>query len=207
MNARADRARRAGRRPGADRARGGQVRDLRRAGAPVVTDGPFPESKELLAGYRIDRRRVARAGHRDRGPGVGRAGPERRAAPAADRGARGHGAAGPGRVTGRPTRIEDLLRDAAPQVLGARRPPLRQLRRRRGRRAGGAARGRHPVARRQGMPDNPRRLADPGRLAPHDRPAPQRRRRAGGARTLGRARSATRAAPDARSRSTTTRWS
>ena len=23
------------------------------AGAPVVTDGPFPESKELLAGYRI----------------------------------------------------------------------------------------------------------------------------------------------------------
>ena len=23
------------------------------AGAPVITDGPFPESKELLAGYRM----------------------------------------------------------------------------------------------------------------------------------------------------------
>ncbi len=31
-------------------------------GAPVVTDGPFPESKELLAGYRIvDVESVARA--------------------------------------------------------------------------------------------------------------------------------------------------
>ena len=41
--------------------------------APVITDGPYPESKELLAGYRIDRRRDPRAGHRDRGAGVGRA--------------------------------------------------------------------------------------------------------------------------------------
>lgn len=32
------------------------------AGAPVITDGPFPESKELLAGYRIvDVESVARA--------------------------------------------------------------------------------------------------------------------------------------------------
>ena len=32
------------------------------ASAPVITDGPYPESKELLAGYRIDRRRDASSG-------------------------------------------------------------------------------------------------------------------------------------------------
>ena len=41
------------------------------AGAPVITDGPYPESKELLAGYRLIDVETARAGHRDRGPGVG----------------------------------------------------------------------------------------------------------------------------------------
>ena len=48
------------------------------AGAPVVTDGPFPESKELLAGLPDDRRRVGGAGHRDRRAGLGGAGPGRR---------------------------------------------------------------------------------------------------------------------------------
>ena len=44
-----------------------------------------------------------------------------------------------GRALSSDPRVEDLLRELAPQVLGIARPPLRRLRRRRGRRAGGAA--------------------------------------------------------------------
>ena len=33
---------------------------------PVVSDGPFPETKELIAGYRLVEVGVAGAGHRDR---------------------------------------------------------------------------------------------------------------------------------------------
>ncbi len=41
--------------------------------APVITDGPFPESKELLAGYRIVDVDIGRAGCRDRGQDLRRA--------------------------------------------------------------------------------------------------------------------------------------
>src|SRR6185312_14926996 len=50
---------------------------------------------------------------------------------------------------------------------------VRALRHRRGRSAGGAAGGRHPVARRR-SPRQPARLADHGRLSSADRPAAQR---------------------------------
>ena len=43
------------------------------SGAPVVTDGPFPESKELLAGYRMIDVDSRGARHRDRRSGLGRA--------------------------------------------------------------------------------------------------------------------------------------
>ena len=69
--------------------------------------------------------------------------------------------------------IEDLLRALAPQVLGALVRRYGQLRRVRGRGAGGAARRRRPVARR-GRAGEPARLADHGRVAPADRPAAQR---------------------------------
>ena len=87
-----------------------------REGAPVVTDGPYPETQEVLAGLHHRRVRQLRPGHRDRRP-VGRPGRpgrvRRRAA-----GARRH--RGPGRLTRcRGTPVEDLLRELAPQVLGA----------------------------------------------------------------------------------------
>ena len=34
------------------------------AGRPPVTDGPFAETKDLIAGWMVDRRRVLGAGHR-----------------------------------------------------------------------------------------------------------------------------------------------
>ena len=49
----AGRVRRAGRRPGPERA-GARPPGRRCAnGAPVVTDGPYPETQEVLAGYTI----------------------------------------------------------------------------------------------------------------------------------------------------------
>ena len=68
--------------------------------APVITDGPYPESKELLAGYRLVDVETARAGRRDRRPGLGGARAERGADPAAHRGARGAERPRPGAVTG-----------------------------------------------------------------------------------------------------------
>ena len=62
-------------------------------GRPVVTDGPFPEVKEVLAGYQLVDVESEAARDRDRGAGVGRAGAGRRAAAAADRGAPGDGRA------------------------------------------------------------------------------------------------------------------
>jgi hypothetical protein len=57
------------------------------AGAPVVTDGPFPESKELLAGYRIiDVESVERA-LEIAARGSAAPGPRRGADRAGDRGA------------------------------------------------------------------------------------------------------------------------
>ena len=59
--------------------------------APVVTDGPYAEAKEQLAGLPDHRRRVARARPRDRSPGLGSARTGRRPDPAADRSPPGHG--------------------------------------------------------------------------------------------------------------------
>ena len=71
--------------------------------------------------------------------------------------------------------VEELLRELAPQVLGALVAALRPLRRLRGRRPGGAARGRAAVAGR-GRAGQPARLADHGRRAAADRRAAQRER-------------------------------
>ena len=46
--------------------------------APVVTDGPFQEFKEWLAGYQIVDVESRSAGDRDRGPALGGAGAGRR---------------------------------------------------------------------------------------------------------------------------------
>ncbi len=89
-------------------------------GAPVVTDGPFPESKELLAGYRIvDVETPERAPSRSRPKGPAAPGPEGVADRADDRGAPGDGRARARECDRRAPGIEDLLRDLAPQVLGA----------------------------------------------------------------------------------------
>ena len=73
-----------------------------KGGAPEVTDGPFAEAKEFLAGYWIVDCREHGAGLRDRRPRVGGAGHGRRAAEHADRGARGDERAARGRVTAAP---------------------------------------------------------------------------------------------------------
>ena len=81
---------RAGRRRGAGGAGAGARSCARRKnGAPEVTDGPFPEAKEFLAGYWIVDVENARARLRDRGARVGGARPGRRAAQHADRSAPG----------------------------------------------------------------------------------------------------------------------
>ena len=100
-------------------------------------------------------------------------------------------------VTARPRRAgEHLLRELAPQVLGAVDPPLRRLRRRRGRGAGGAARRRAQWPR-EGVPDNPRgwliqvaarRMTDHLRSGARAPPARRRSSCAGSRRRAGRAR-------------------
>ena len=156
----------------------------RRDGAPVVTDGPFAEAKELLAGYRMVDVESRGARHRDRGAGLGRARAGRRAAAAADRGAPGDGRARPerDRVTATATGIEDLLRELAPQVLGA-------LVRRYGdfdaaedavQEALLAAATQWPA---EGVPDNPRGWLIQVAVAAADRPVPQRGRPGGAGRS------------------------
>ena len=89
-------------------------------GVPVVTDGPYPETQEVLAGYTIvecdsfDRATeiAARAGERPTRPARRRI----RGRRATDR----RGRRRPGRLTRAVTAdVEDLLRRLAPQVLGA----------------------------------------------------------------------------------------
>ena len=65
--------------------------------APVVTDGPFQEFKEWLAGFQIVDVGVGAARDRDRRPRLGRAGTRRRTDAAADRGAKGDGRGARGR--------------------------------------------------------------------------------------------------------------
>ena len=155
------------------------------ATAPVVTDGPFQEFKEWVAGYQIvdvesEERAIEIAGE-----ALGRAGAGRRRDRAADPGAPGHGGAPSNaaemEATSRrprasqlsPDPVEDLLRELAPQVLGA-------LARRYGdfdaaedavqeallAAADALAARRHP--------GEPTRLADPDRRAAADRPVAER---------------------------------
>ena len=84
---------------------------------PKIIDGPYPESKELLAGYRlvdVDSldRALEIAARSSAAPGPGGV-----ADPAADRGAPGAGRARPRGVTA--PDVEGLLRELAPQALGA----------------------------------------------------------------------------------------
>ena len=85
-------------------------------GAPEVTDGPFPESKEYLAGWWVIDVDEPGPGVRGRDRDLGGPGPRRCAAAPADRGTPSPGRAARGRVT---EAVEDLLRTEAPQVLGA----------------------------------------------------------------------------------------
>ena len=148
----------------------------------MITDGPFPESKELLAGYRMvdvesDERAIEIAAQASAAPGPGgvpiqqpievRAGDER---------------ARPGDVTDRARAIEDLLRELAPQVLGA-------VVRRYGDFADAedavqeallAAATHWPA---EGVPDNPLGWLIRVAVAPDGRPAPQRAAPGGAART------------------------
>ena len=104
------------------------VRAAPKSGEPVVTDGPFAEAKEFLAGFWIIDVRAGRARLRASPPDdLGGAGQGRRAAEHADRGAPGDEQAARGPVmpsdldaggTDRPG-AEQLLRTLAPQVLGA----------------------------------------------------------------------------------------
>ena len=182
----AGRQRRAGRVRGPGAARPGQDRHLRRRHAPVVTDGPFQEFKEWLAGYQIvdvesEERAIEIAAKISAVPGPGGV-----PTAAADPGAAGDGPARrptPPRWTRscstwaasaeRAAGVEDLLRELAPQVLGALVRRYRRLRRRRGRRPGGAARRRRALAARR-RPGEPARLAGADRRAAADRPVAQR---------------------------------
>ena len=109
-------------------------RPRRRRRRPVVTDGPFQEFKEWVAGFQVIDVDTRGAGAGDRRAGLGGARPGWRAAAAADPRAPGHGRR-PGRrrlderVAGgcegcsparsrRDRRSEDLLRELAPRVLG-----------------------------------------------------------------------------------------
>ena len=84
-----------------------------RDGTPAVTDGPFGEVKEQLAGIFLDRRRQPRSRPGDRRPARR---VRRRRDPAR------HGGCRDGDVTASdavPADIEGLLRHLAPQVLAA----------------------------------------------------------------------------------------
>ena len=90
-------------------------------GAPAVTDGPFAEAKEFLAGYWIvDVDSPARA-YEIAAAASAAPGPGWKAAEHADRSARGHERTARRSVTtaGLDANTENLLRELAPQVLGA----------------------------------------------------------------------------------------
>ena len=92
-------------------------------GAPI-TDGVFPESKEFLAGYWIVDVDSPERAYADRGESLGSAGSRRGAVEHADRSAPVYERASTGNCneTAMPamdTTSEHLLRELAPQVLGA----------------------------------------------------------------------------------------
>ena len=144
-----------------------QARTVRvRGGVPAITDGPFVEAKEQLAGYLPVRVRDPGARDRDR-RALARRQLRRGRAAAAD------GSVRNGDVTTDAARVEDLLRGLAPQVLGAL---VRRYRRFDAaedavQEALLAAAVHWPG---DGVPENPRGVADHGRLAPADRRAAQR---------------------------------
>ena len=124
-------------------------------GVPAVTDGPFGEAKEQLAGvFLVDSDTLERVLEYS---GSARSVQHRR-------GAAGHGRDdGRGDVTA-DVRIEGLLRELAPQALGALGAAVRPVRCLRGRGPGGAA-GRGDAVARGGRPGESAWLADHGRLA------------------------------------------
>jgi hypothetical protein len=71
--------RRVRRRAGPRRPRASEDRPREESGPPAVTDGPFAESKEFLAGFWIIDVGERGARDRDRRRSLGRAGPRRRA--------------------------------------------------------------------------------------------------------------------------------
>ena len=168
------------------RARPREDRHAPTATRPVVTDGPFQEFKEWLAGFQIvdvetEERALEIAARLSAVPGPGGV-----ADAAADPGPAGswkrrRGRRGDGRVPRargrRPLSDADRCRGPAARARAAgprrARPAVRRLRRCRGRRAGGAARGGAALAagRRAG---GAARLADPDRDPPADRPVAQR---------------------------------
>ena len=184
---RADRARRTDRRPGADRTRGGQARDLwryRRPGRHGRSLSPSTRSCSPATGSSTSNRSSGRSRSRPRCP------PRRVRTPPRSSSRSSCGRSWPRSVPRRelrgvttsPQPVEDPLRDAAPRVLGA-------LVRRYGNFADAedavqeallAAATQWPS---QGTPEQPGGLAGPGGLATPDRPASQRRARARSART------------------------
>ena len=119
-----------------------------RGGVPAITDGPYVEAKELLAGYSIVECETAGTGDRDRRPLAG-------CAVLGDGGAADDGAGRRGDVSTAPA-VEDLLRELRAAGPRRARPSLRALRRVRGRGTGGAAGRRRAVARRKACRSNPR---------------------------------------------------
>ena len=131
----------------------GASRSRRQERRAAVTDGPFAEAKEFLAGYWIveviapSARTRSRRKRRRRREG-------RRAAEHGDRGASGDERAARRRLTATrpdPT-IEHLLRDLAPQVLGVVARRHARFRGRGGRGAGSADRRGDAVAARRAFP-------------------------------------------------------
>ena len=142
-------------------------------GRPPVTDGPFAETKDLIAGWMVIdvdsyERAVELAGELSAAPGAGGEADPRvaRAAPVPGRAAHHHG------VTRRVNEV--LLRSLTPSVLGDPRPPRSRLRGGRGRRAGRAGRGGPRLAGRPAA--GPQGLAGHRGLAPVPRRDPVRHR-------------------------------
>ena len=129
----------------------------RQDGAPAVTDGPFAEAKEFLAGYWIVDVETPAARLRDCRAGVGGAGAGRQAAEHADRSARGDERTARRSVTHAGLDASDREPAARARAAGSRRdrPPLQGFRRGRRCGAGGARRGGVQWPR-EGVPDNPR---------------------------------------------------
>ena len=148
-----------------------------RQGRPPITDGVFPEAKEFLAGYWIVDVDSPERAYEIAARASAGAGPRRSTDEHADRSAAGDERAA--RRIAVTTRVswtctsEHLLRELAPQVLGA------VIRRFRDFAAAEDAVQEALIAAatqwpREGIPEQSSRLADSGRLPAHDRSSAQR---------------------------------